>query len=306
MKQFLKKLLLLVVICAVIAGAANLAFILVKGGMVPTYIDRFRNAPAKIDIGNLGNSHGQSAFIYTDHPELSALNMANGSQDLAQDERVLENYIDRFNKGSRLYIPVTYPSLFSDSTTRSDFLSLNRRYYYFLPPRLILDFSWREWISVKLPGLFVPSWRATHWKKDEFVEAGEQTADMIDVKDDALNAVERHILDFEKDGTYVLNQTAIVSLEQIVSVCKAHSVTPILITTPFLREYNDLVPAEFLAVQQSFLKNFAADQQIEYLDFSRDARFQDRHDLFLNSDHLNDTGGLYFTNLLLSGEQPVT
>ena len=306
MKQFLKKLLLLVVICTVIAGAANLVFILVKGGMVPTYIDRFRKAPAKIDIGNLGNSHGQSAFIYSDHPELSALNMANGSQDLAQDERVFENYVDRFKKGSRLYIPVTYPSLFSDSTTRSDFLSLNRRYYYFLPPRLILDFSWREWISVKLPGLFVPSWRATHWKKDEFVEAGEQTADMIDVKDDAQNAVERHILEFEKDGTYVLNQTAISNLELIVSVCKAHSVTPILITTPFLREYNDLVPAEFLTVQQSFLKDFAARQKIEYLDFSRDARFQDRHDLFLNSDHLNDTGGLYFTNLLLSGEQPVT
>ena len=305
MKLFLKKILLLILICAAIAGAANFAFVQIKGSLVPAYVDRFLNTPAKIDIANLGSSHGQSAYVYSDHPELSCVNLANGSQDLAQDERLLENYIDRITKNGVVYVTVTYPSLLSDSTKRSDFLSLNRRYYYCLPPRLILNFSWREWISVKLPGLFSPSWSASHWKRDEFVEVGEQTADMIDLKDDAISAVERHILGFEKNGIYELNPKMVGYLEQIVSVCKEHSVTPILITTPFLREYNDLVPAEFLAVQQSFLKNFSETQQIEYLDFSRDTRFQDRHDLFVNSDHLNDTGGLYFTNLLLAGEKPI-
>ena len=304
MKLFFKKLLILALVCAIIAGVANLIFVSIKGGMVPTSVDRFLNAPAKIDVLNLGNSHGQSAFLYSDYPELSCINLANGSQGLAQDERLLENYIDRIVKNGVVYVPVTYPSLLGDSTVRSDFLSLNRRYYYFMPPRLILNFSWREWISVKTPGLFIPSWRATYWKRDEFVEAGEQTADMIDIQDDAFSAVERHILGYEKDGTYALNQKMIDFLEQIVSLCKEHSVTRILVTTPFLREYNDLVPAEFLAVQQSFLKEFSETQQIEYLDFSRDTRFQDRHDLFLNSDHLNDTGGLYFTKLLFSGEKP--
>ncbi|MEA4915493.1 MAG: hypothetical protein VB061_13085 [Christensenella sp.] len=306
MKQFFQKLLLLTLVCAVIAGIANLIFVSIKGGMVPTSVDRFRNAPAKIDVANLGNSHGQSAFLYNDYPELSCINLANGSQDLAQDERLLEYYIDRFTDQSVLYIPVTYPSLFGDSTSRSDFLSLNRRYYYVLPPRLILDFSWREWISVKLPGLFIPSWRATYWRHDEFVDMGEQTAYEIDVKDDALNAVERHVLAFEKDGTYKLNPKMIGYLEQIVSLCKEHSVKPVLITTPFLKEYNDQVPEAFLVVLQSFLQSFAQEQQIDYLDFSHDARFQDRYDLFLNSDHLNDTGGLYFTKLLLSGEKPVS
>jgi len=304
MKLFMKKILILMLVCAVLAGVSNWLFVLVKGGTVPTNIDRFLSAPDTIDVANLGNSHGQGAFKYGGHPELSCANFANGSQSLPQDACLLEYYIDRFTDNAVLYISVTYPSLLNSATERSDFLSLNRRYYYILPPHLILNFSWREWISVKVPGLFIPSWRAENWKRDEFVDLGEQTADAIDISADAKGAVERHILTHEKNGTYELNPDMIASLEQMVTLCKEHSVTPILVTTPFLREYNDLVPAEFLRVQQSFLNSFAQEHQIAYLDFSRDIRFQDRYDFFLNSDHLNDTGGYYFTDLLLSGEKP--
>jgi hypothetical protein len=97
----------------------------------------------------------------------------------------------------------------------------------------------------------------------------------------------------------------IESLEKIVALCKEHNVTPILVTTPFLREYNDLVPADFLAKQLKFLNDFAAEHGIEYLDYSRDSRFIDRYDLFINSDHMNENGGLLFTNLLLDNEKPV-
>ncbi|NLI53325.1 MAG: hypothetical protein GX417_03275 [Clostridiales bacterium] len=232
------------------------------------------------------------------------MNLAFGSQSIMMDERVLENYIDRFSDGAVLYIPVSYSSLLSASSDRSDFLSLNRRYYYFLRRDLIINFSWREWLAVKSPGLFIPNWEAQYWTVDEFDEAGVQTADTIDVQADANAAVQRHILVHEKNGEYTYNEETLLCLNRIIALCKDHQITPVLITTPFLREYNDLVPKDFLDMQRSYLNTLAAEQQIEYLDFSQDVRFIDRYDLFLNSDHLNDNGALIFTDLLLDGGLP--
>lgn len=305
MKLFFKKLALLTLVFAIFAGIVNIAFILVKGSLVPAYVDRFLDAPAQIQVANLGNSHGQSGFVYSDHKELLSANFAFGSQSLEHDERLLEYYIDRFTEGSVLYVPVSYSSLFGDTATRSDFLSLNRRYYYILPPNLMLNFSWREWLSVKLPGLFISNWLSEYWKVDEFEEAAVMTAENMDVQADAQYAVERHILQFQKNGAYEYNPIMIENLEKIVALCKDHNVTPVLVTTPFLREYNDLVPADFLAKQLKFLNDFAAEHGIEYLDYSRDSRFIDRYDLFINSDHMNENGGLLFTNLLLDNEKPL-
>ena len=305
MKLFLKKLLCFSLVCAAIAFIANLAFYLIRGSMTPAYVDRFLQAPEQIQVANLGNSHGQCGFLYSNHPELACVNLGFGSQSLEQDERVLLNYIDRFSKGATLYIPVTYPSLRGETADDGGFLSLNRRYYYFMRRDLIMDFSWREWLEVKSPGLFISDWTSEYWKEDEFEIAEVRTADMIDIEADAEAAVKRHILSSQKDGAYTLSEDKIACLERIVNLCREHDVTPILITTPFLREYNDLVPEEFLEVQQSFLTTFADEEDIQYLDYARDVRFIDRPDLFLNSDHLNEVGAMMFTDLILAGDEPV-
>lgn len=306
MKQFLKKLAILALICALLTSAANLAFYFVRGSLTPEYIDRFLNVPEGIQVANLGNSHGQSGFQYAHHQDLVSANFAFGSQDLIHDEKVLLNFLDRFQRGATLYIPVTYPSLVSGSSDRSDFLSLNRRYYYFMKPSLITEFSLREWIAVKLPGLFIPNWTAEYWRTDEFTEAAEQTADSIDLIADAKAAIERHITAWQKNNAYTLNQKNTDCLCRIIAICKESGIHPVLVTTPFLREYNDLVPEAFLQVQRACLDALADEYSIPYLDFSQDARFVDRHDLFLNSDHLNDTGGLLFTDILLSGGMPTS
>lgn len=306
MKKFLKKLAVLALICALITGVANLMFCVVRGSLIPEYVDRFMNVPQGIQVANLGNSHGQSGFQYARHPELVSVNLAFGSQSLIQDEKVLLNFKERFQEGATLYIPISYSSLVSNSSNNSDFLSLNRRYYYFMKPSLIIDFSMRECITVKLPGLFIPNWTAEYWRTDEFTEAGEQTADMIDYEADAKAAIVRHITSWQSDGTYVLNQQNTDCLLRIIAICKDSGIIPVLVTTPFLREYNDLVPEEFLKVQRAYLNTLAKEYCIPYLDFSQDSRFVDRHDLFINSDHLNNAGGLLFTDILLSGEVPIS
>ncbi len=305
MKLFFKKIALLLLVCALAAGAANLAFYLVKGSLVPADVRRFLDAPKEIQVANLGSSHGENGFSYLHHPDLAAVNLAYGYQTLDQDERVLENYIDRFAKGSTLYIPISSFSLIGEPPTRSDILSLNRRFYYFMRRDLIIDFSWREWLAAMSPGLFYPSWRAEHWNVDEFDEVSDRTTDPSGAQSDAETTLEGHILLYKKDGGYSIRQENADCLTRMVALCKEHGVTPVLITTPFLREYDDLIPEDFLAMQLSFLETFTTEQGIAYLDFSRDSRFIDRYDLFINSTHLNSEGALLFTDLVLSGAEPV-
>lgn len=304
MKLFFKKLSLLLLVCVLIAGTANLAFYLIKGSFVPANVKRFLNAPKQIQVANLGSSHGQNSFSYIHHPDISAVNLAFGYQTLDQDERVLENYIDRFAEGATLYIPISSFSLIAVPSTRSDILALNRRFYYFMRRDLILDFSWREWLAAMSPGLFYPSWLADHWNTDEFEEAGSRTTDPTSAKSDAETTLAGHILMYRKDGGYSLRQENVDCLTRMVSLCQERGVTPVLITTPFLREYNDLIPGDFLAMQLSFLNAFSAEHGIAYLDYSRDARFIDRYDLFINSTHLNDQGALIFSDLVLGGAVP--
>ena len=304
MRLFLKKILILSLLCAVVAGAANLAFFLVKGSLTPANVQRYLDAPEQIQVANLGSSHGQNGFSYVNHPDLAAVNLAFGYQTLEQDERVLLNYIDDFASGSTLYIPISSFSLIAAPSSRSDILSLNRRFYYFMRRDLIIDFSWREWLAAMSPGLFYPSWRAEHWDSDEFEEIGDRTAEMIDVENDAKTTIQGHILMHETSEGYVPRAENVAALTRMVRLCKARGVTPVLVTTPFLREYNAQIPAAFAAMQQAFLEAFTADEQVAYLDFSNDSRFVERYDLFVNSTHLNDPGAAIFTDLLLSGDVP--
>lgn len=304
MKLFFKKLALLLLVCALAAGAANLAFYLVKGSLVPANVRRFLDAPKEIQVANLGSSHGQNGFSYLNHPELASVNLAYGYQTLDQDERVLENYIDRFAKGSTLYIPISSFSLIGEPSTRSDILALNRRFYYFMRRDLIIDFSWREWLAAISPGLFYPSWRAEYWNTDEFDAVANRTADPSGAQRDAETTVEGHILMYQTNAGYSIRQDNVDCLTRMIALCREHDVTPVLITTPFLREYNDLIPEDFLAVQLPFLASFSVEQGVRYLDFSRDSRFIDSYDLFVNSTHLNSDGALLFTDLVLSGAEP--
>ena len=305
MKLFLKKLLLLTLVCAILAGVANFAFVQARGSLSPAYVQRFIHAPEQIQVANLGNSYGQNGFSYVDHPELSSLNLAYGYQTLAQDERVLSAYIDRFTKGSTLYIPVSYLSLIGGGYSGGDFLSLNRRFYYFLPRDQILSFSWREWLAVKVPGLFPPSWLATFWESEEFDMTGAQSAVDTDVKAHAEAMIQAVLDATQNDAVYAPIQANVDCLYRIIKLCKEHDVTPVLITTPFTRTYNELVPQTFLKKQVDFLNAIAAEEGITYLDYSRDVRLIDRLDLFINSDHLNDKGALVFTDLVLGNEPPV-
>ncbi len=126
----------------------------------------------------------------------------------------------------------------------------------------------------------------------------------INVQADAEGAIVRHVLKYKTEDGYTPLQEDIDYLIEIIRLCKAHNVTPVLLTTPFLSEYSALAPEDFLVMQQETLDKICTAEDVVYLDFSHDRRFIGRYELFINSDHLNHNGALYFTDLLLSGALP--
>lgn len=90
----------------------------------------------------------------------------------------------------------------------------------------------------------------------------------------------------------------IEELRSIIDYCKEHEITPVLITTPFSRYYNELVSQEFLQEFHDTINEIAADTHVSYYDYSQDERFYENLEYFSDSDHLNEDGARYFTDIL--------
>ena len=90
----------------------------------------------------------------------------------------------------------------------------------------------------------------------------------------------------------------IEELYDIIQYCQDHRITPVLITTPFSRYYRELISQDFLQEFQDTVMKIAADTGVNYYDYSHDGRFYDNLDYFSDSDHLNEDGARYFTDIL--------
>lgn len=113
----------------------------------------------------------------------------------------------------------------------------------------------------------------------------------------ANRAAQRFDRHFNNKEEYFLPERE-EQLYAIINYCKEHELTPVLITTPFSVYYNAPVPEDFLDRFHSTINRIASDTGVNYYDYSHDERFSDHLSLFSDSDHLNDAGAAYFTQLL--------
>ena len=100
----------------------------------------------------------------------------------------------------------------------------------------------------------------------------------------------------------LLLEEEVQSLYAIIELCKEIGAIPVLVTTPYLAEYTDLVvenQPEFLPYFYSLVKKVSEDTETPYYDYAFDQRFQHDYSLFKDSDHLNQYGALVFTEILL-------
>ena len=138
---------------------------------------------------------------------------------------------------------------------------------------------------------------------NETYKIWDEVSTNIDVKQNAMGAYKRHLVDnkLDADGERILNQQEVDALYEMLSICKDIGAIPVLVITPYLAEYPREVQNGFPVFLEEFyslLTQIVVENDVQIFDYSNDTRFSEAYHLFMNADHLNKTGARYFTNIL--------
>ncbi len=311
MRKFLSKILIYILIVGAISLFVNYLYI-ISNPPLPEHIRKFKEIPSSIELCNFGSSHGMYGFNYEDIKDVNTFNFALSAQTYSYDVRLLEYYGDHIAEGAVVLIPVSYMSLYGgDEVLDAEFLTKNTRYYRILPKRLIKEYDVKTDIILnQLPALTAgyDLIKVLLGKQEDVKDTDEvlwgtiTTADAA--KGEARSIVERHLYTnkLDAEGNRIINQEEIDALKLLISKCRERGFTPILITTPFLREYIDEVSnrdPDFLDGFYDDVYQIVSDTGVAYYDYSLDSRFIDNYSLFMNSDHLNKDGARIFTDILM-------
>lgn len=254
----------------------------------------------EIHVGNLGSSHGAYDFNYDALREKGYIcfNFANTSQSYDYDYAILQAYGQYMEENSVLFIPVSYFSFNNEVVNDTEREAMSIRYYHFLPPEYIPDYDpYIDLITHKMPILSAGEDIIDlfpHLKLSLTVQAAD---DGIDTEEFARRAQERYSRHFDNKEEYFLPER-IDELYAIIDYCQSHTITPVLITTPFSMYYRDLISEEFLQEFDETVTKISTDTGVTYYDYSNDERFRSNLDYFSDSDHLNDAGAVYFMEIL--------
>lgn len=254
----------------------------------------------EIHVGNLGSSHGAYDFNYGAIQKRGYIcfNFANTSQSYDYDYAILQAYGQYMEENSVMFIPVSYFSFNNEVVNDTEREAMSIRYYHFLPPEYIPDYDpYIDLVTHKMPILSAGEDILKLFPNLNPVLTVHAADDGIDEEEFARRAQERYSRHFDNKDAYFLPER-IEELYAIIDYCQTHNITPVLITTPFSRYYQDLVSDEFLEEFNDTVTKIASDTGVSYYDYSADERFRDNLDYFSDSDHLNEEGADYFMDIL--------
>lgn len=275
-----------------------------------------------VRLANVGSSHGAYDFVYDSFTQdgISCFNFGHTSQTYEYDLALLAEYGHYMEKGCVLFIPVSYFSFNNETVNDTEAQALSVKYYHFLSPKNVPRYDlFTDIVTNRLPILsagkdlvrLLPktslSLTAFAAEEDDAppepntipgADASSDTEpDAAAVTEFAQRAAMRFDRHFNNKETYFLPERE-EQLYAIIDYCKEHELTPVLITTPFSRYYNDPVPEDFLDRFYGTINRIASDTGVNYYDYSHDDRFSENLIYFSDSDHLNAEGAHYFMELL--------
>lgn len=274
---------------------------------------KFQNMPEKIQICNFGSSHGLYGFCYDKiQQQYGCFNFALSSQMLSYDARIFEAYQDRIQKGAAVFLPVSYFSLYGKAEELAgDFESKNRRYYKILPKEKVKDYHLETDIYVRIfpvlsayENILKTALQAARGNRESVMEEWDKKASDIPLLENARAAAERHVITdkLDESGNRICNQEEISALYRLAALCRESGARPVIVTTPFLKEYQDAVREADTSFQEDFyrlMEEIAESTGAEYYDYSSDERFAGHPELFMDSDHLNKAGAEQFVEILV-------
>lgn len=308
---FFKKILILLILCIVILYLLSLIY--KKFDRYNGYgTQKFKEVPEQIEISNVGSSHGLYGFCYDEMTECTCFNFGLVSQSLDYDYRILQQYEDHLQEGGTMFIVVSYTSLYGpDESEQDDFVSKNRRYYRILSPRYIKEWSFKQQLLADTFAVMgtkdnVLHDLATGEERGKIItdmwEWNLQDTDEEAIRADAEATYKRHVKDrMNDDGEYVINPNNLDALYGIVELCKDKDIEPVLLTTPYMREYIEQYKENFPAFFEGFyslMDEITEDTGTVYYDYSCDTRFWEEPEYFFSVDHLNKEGAMKFTKIV--------
>lgn len=260
----------------------------------------YAGMPYEISLANLGSSHGVHAFDYSVYDGV-AFNYAMDSQSLEYDHRLLGYYIDHFVKGSVVLIPVSYFSFWSNELDEDSFDAKNTRYFSILDIchmrfRNKKDYYIEKYLSaIRIADRQI---KAVFAQTDDTV-ANPQKTDYT-IEEIGQKRAAYHLHDIQLDmGLAEINPDAIDAVISIIKLCQENGITPVLVTTPYMRYYSQWFSDAFLNVFYNEINAIQDEHDVIYIDYSKDKYFLYAEELFRDTDHLNEAGAKVFTKMVV-------
>lgn len=283
-------------------------YVYVKRGGLDLYgTNKFASISDTVQICNFGSSHGMYGFNYEDlESDFDCFNFAMSSQSLSYDYRLFQHYGDHIVEGTVVFIPVSYFSLFGiDETNKDEFLSKNKRYYFILPSPLIKEYDYKTELYARyFPALTANTGILIMTLLGKSVDINAVNDAYVGA--DAIAKFNGHIgnrtIYYDDAGNRIENQEEIGALYALIEGCREKGAVPILVTTPHLREYTDIIKEkapDFYDQFYSIIDRVVRDTGAEYYDYSFDERFVNEYSWFMDTDHLNQEGARNFTNIVM-------
>ena len=313
MKSFLKNTLVyLLVVCLVVAAVDLLYLKRINDqdtGTVGTARNdsaTIKNVPDQIDICNFGNSHSFYALNYEDVQDHACFSFALPDQSLRDDLQIFKSFKDHITSGAIIFISISYTSLMGPA--ENDFSPMYKRYYRFLPKENIIGYSFTTDLYTRfLPALAADDMIALFemlFNTNNHADIWALTTNPEAASDHGYRRYLSHVApsrDSSGNRRFRINERG--HLLEMIDLCRDIGAIPVLLTVPFLREYTDPILEEDPSFYDDFfamMNEICEEKDVTYLDYSRDKRFSDRYDLFINTDHLNRNGAAEFTRILIT------
>lgn len=304
MKKFLFETVLLFSLVALTINYINNLY-------KPPRVKQFLSIDKKLDIINLGTSHGNNFNFSGLSIHGKSLNRAGNT--LYYD---LQNYRfvkDKLADSAIVLLPISYFAFGLDEN-RADKgadKSFVNDFYEYLPSSSIYDYSAKRDISLKVNRVQKnfralipekkkekkkkPSKKATTKKKKKKVVAFDTVAHAKMLKDFAIKRVIHH----KKIGSFTTPENNINYLKTLIEDAKQSGYRPVLITVPYYKEYAERFGADWLAENYDlYIDDLSKKNDIPYLDYGIDKRISFSPEFFKNSDHLNKKGIAVFNKML--------
>lgn len=270
-------------------------------------LEKFINGvPENLDIVNLGSSYARNAFEYK-KLGINGFNFGLQPQSLSYDFRILKQYTPNLNKNC--IVTIVLPNMVFGFLDYKDDRA-NTKYYYFLEPKYILNYSKiKYFLKMYFPLLYTPKrvYRIFKDIKKIDLEQDKNLLTIKEVKNEAKDRVKGWERQFNlknmqnpeeipEELRKIFLQTQSL-LQKIINYCKENEFRPVVLVPPCSKIINDLISKEFL--DEVLYKNILKSKgKILFLEYLKHEEFQD-YKLYINSDMLNENGRIKFTKQFL-------